>query len=32
MGTQLHPKTEVVGGVLEEECSLLMTTFFKSRR
>jgi len=32
MGTQLHPKTEVVGGVLEEECSSLMTTFFKSRR
>lgn len=32
MGTQLHPKTEVVSGVLEKECSELMTTFFKSRR
>ena len=29
MGTQLHPKTIVVGGVLEKECSELMTTFFK---
>jgi tRNA(adenine34) deaminase len=32
MGTQLHPKTEIVSGVLERECSKLMTTFFKSRR
>ena len=28
MGTQLHPKTEVVGGVLENECAFLMITFF----
>ena len=32
MGTQLHPKTVVVGGVLEKECSDLMISFFKSRR
>jgi tRNA(adenine34) deaminase len=32
MGTQLHPKTQIVSGVLERECSKLMTTFFKSRR
>ena len=28
----LHPKTEVVSGVLKEECSKLMTDFFKSKR
>ena len=28
----LHPKTEVIGGVLEEECKALMQNFFKSRR
>lgn len=28
----LHPKTEVVGGVLEEECAELMKEFFKKRR
>ena len=28
----LHPKTVVVGGVLEEECAQLMKDFFKSRR
>ena len=32
MGTHLHPKTEVVSGVLENECSVLMRNFFKSRR
>ena len=32
MGAQLHPKTEIISGVLEKECSELMTTFFKSRR
>jgi len=32
MGTQLHPKTEVVGGVLEKDCSLLMRAFFRMRR
>ena len=28
----LHPKTEVVGGVMAEECASLMTDFFKSKR
>ncbi|MFT5754134.1 MAG: tRNA(adenine34) deaminase [Flavobacterium sp.] len=32
MGTQLHPKTEVVSGVLEKDCSLLMRAFFRIRR
>ena len=32
MGTQLHPKTQVVGGVLEKDCSLLMRAFFRMRR
>jgi tRNA(adenine34) deaminase len=32
MGTQLHPKTQVVSGVLENECGDLMIAFFKSRR
>lgn len=31
-GTQLHPKTEVVGGVLEQECSGLIKDFFQLRR
>lgn len=28
----LHPKTEVVRGVLEEECAALMREFFKGKR
>ena len=28
----LHPKTEVVSGVLENECSILMTDFFREKR
>lgn len=32
MGTQLHPKTQVVSGVLEKECGDLMKVFFKNRR
>lgn len=32
LGTQLHPKTVVVSGVLENECAELMRKFFKSRR
>lgn len=28
----LHPKTEIITGILAEECSRLMTDFFKSRR
>lgn len=27
-----HPKTELVTGVLEEECAALMKSFFKSKR
>ena len=32
MGTQLHPKTTVVRGVLAEEATALMKTFFASKR
>lgn len=32
MGTQLHPKTEIVGGIMEKECALLMRAFFRLRR
>ena len=32
MGTQLHPKTQVISGVLEKECSDLMKAFFKNKR
>lgn len=32
MGTKLHPKTEVVSGVLANECSILVKEFFKKRR
>lgn len=28
----LHPRTEVAGGVMAEECAQLMTDFFKARR
>ena len=28
----LHPRTEAVGGVLQEECAALMLDFFKSKR
>ena len=28
----LHPKTEVIAGILSEECSSLLTKFFKSKR
>ena len=28
----LHPKTEVTGGVMEEECAMLMKEFFKGKR
>ena len=28
----IHPKAEIVGGVLEEECAKLMTAFFAERR
>lgn len=32
IGGQLHPKTEVVSGVLEQECAMLMKTFFENKR
>ena len=32
MGTQIHPKTEVVSGILERECAELMTSFFQKKR
>jgi tRNA(adenine34) deaminase len=32
MGTQLHPKTEVVSGILAEEAAELMKRFFAGRR
>lgn len=28
----LHPRTEVTGGVLQEECAALMLDFFKGKR
>ena len=32
MGGQLHPKTEVTSGILEEECGLLLKRFFVEKR
>ncbi|MBP2833252.1 nucleoside deaminase [Aquimarina sp. U1-2] len=32
MGTKLHPKTGVTGGVLQEECSRLLQHFFIQKR
>ncbi len=32
LGTKLHPKTEIVSGILEKECSDLMKRFFADRR
>ncbi len=32
MGTSLHPKTAVIGGVLEQECSAILNAFFRSKR
>jgi tRNA(adenine34) deaminase len=31
-GASLHPKTEVVTGILQDECSNLLKEFFKQRR
>jgi tRNA(adenine34) deaminase len=28
----LHPKTEVVAGILEKECGELMSDYFKQKR
>jgi tRNA(adenine34) deaminase len=30
--TTLHPKTKVIGGVLEEECGMLLKKFFIEKR
>ncbi|WP_353076782.1 nucleoside deaminase [Flavobacterium sp.] len=32
LGTQIHPKTEVVSGILEKECAELITNFFQKKR
>lgn len=32
LNTKLHPKTEVISGVLEEECSNLLKRFFIEKR
>ncbi len=32
MGTKLHPKTEIIGGVLENEASDLLKRFFIQKR
>lgn len=32
LGTKLHPKTEMIGGVLEEECSQILKRFFIEKR
>lgn len=32
MGGKLHPKTEIISGIMAEECSGLVKEFFKQRR
>ncbi|MBL7885842.1 MAG: nucleoside deaminase [Flavobacterium sp.] len=32
LGTQLHPKTQVIQGIMANECSDLMKRFFTSKR
>lgn len=32
MGTQLHPKTKVTHGILEQECKQLLDQFFAQKR
>ena len=32
MGTKLHPKTEIIGGILENEASELLKRFFIEKR
>jgi tRNA(adenine34) deaminase len=32
MGGKIHPKTEVVSGIMENECASLMKAFFKIKR
>jgi len=31
-GNLYHPKTEIVSGILEEECAALLTSFFRNKR
>ncbi|MCB9201814.1 MAG: nucleoside deaminase [Flavobacteriales bacterium] len=31
-GVELHPKTEIIGGILEDECSALIKSFFSNKR
>lgn len=31
-GLSLHPKTEVVTGIMEDECSEIVKSFFKNKR
>ncbi len=31
-GVPLHPKTEMIGGILEDECSELLKQFFQGKR
>ena len=32
LGTQMHPKTKVVSGILEKECAELMINFFQKKK
>tara|TARA_R110002051_G_scaffold250833_2_gene310188 strand:- start:117 stop:536 length:420 start_codon:yes stop_codon:yes gene_type:complete len=32
LGTKLHPKTEIIGGLLEEDCSEILKRFFIQKR
>lgn len=32
LGAQLHPKTQVIFGVLESECAAILDSFFSSKR
>jgi tRNA(adenine34) deaminase len=32
VGNLLHPKTEMVSGIMAQECADLMATFFAARR
>ena len=32
LGAKLHPKTEIVSGILEKECSDVMKLFFQNKR
>ncbi len=32
LGTTLHPKTKVISGILENQCSLLLKRFFVEKR